>query len=407
MGKDLRLVLVARLLMSASRALAGVLVPIYLALLGFSATKLGLLFMAVAFAAVILNFTVGNLADRFGPKRFLVIFPLFVSTASVVFAFTSDTAALVTFAMIASFGRGAGAGAGQIGPYQPAESSLVATLSGTQNRNLAFSRISIFATLGALVGTVISTFSNSTAGTVTVVESEFRILLLITGVLALASALVVLPVKDPQHRKVHPTSQKRTPLSTSTRRFIVRLSITNTLTGLSVGLYGPFITFWFYRRYGVGASQIGAMYTIVNIVTIVSGVIAPKLASRYGLVRATVALRVGQSIMLIPWALAPSFALAGAFYAIRMIFQRASFPLRQSYAVGNAPEGSKARVFSISNLPSQIAMALTPAAAGVIYESVSLELPLLLGGMVQLFSTTLYYVFFKNNPPAEEKASAP
>ncbi|SHF00008.1 Predicted arabinose efflux permease, MFS family [Ferrithrix thermotolerans DSM 19514] len=401
-GGDLRRVLLARALMSASRALAGVLVPVYLVLIGFSATSLGVLFMAIAFAAVVLSYLVGVFSDRVGAKPFLVLFPMIVAAASVVFAFTSNVFLLVPMAMLASYGRGAGAGAGQIGPYQPAESSLIASSVLAKDRNQAFARVSMFSTAGAFVGSLLALMSSSKHGSHAFVMLEFRGSMLLVGALALGAGLVVLPIANARPGKGS-KSKEKIPLPHAARLLIARLWATNTLTGLSVGLYGPFITYWLYRRFAVSTATIGLLYAAVNVVALSSGIIAPKLAERYGLVRATVMLRVVQSVLLIPWALAPNFAFAGLFYAVRMIAQRASLPLRQSYALGQAPEGAKARVSSISNIPSQIAMAVSPAVAGVIYDSVSLDLPLVLGGILQLASTGLYYVFFKDRPPEEEQ----
>ncbi len=403
-GKDLHKVLLARGLMSASRALAGVLVPIYLVLLGFGATALGLLFMGVAFAAVVLSYSVGVLSDRFGPKPFLIVFPLLVAAASIVFAFTQETSVLVVMAMVASYGRGAGAGAGQVGPYQPAESSLIVSAVSAKERNKAFSRVTMFSSFGALVGSMLAVVSRSKSGSHSFVMLEFRTSMLLVGAMALLAALVVIPIANHKVEANGLREEGRQRLPKSARALILRLWATNTLNGLSVGLYGPFITYWFYRRYGVDTATIGVLYTIVNVVALSSGIIAPILANRFGLIRATVMLRIAQSVILIPWALSPTFALAGIFYTSRMVFQRASLPLRQSYALGQAPEGSKARVSSISNIPSQLAMAVSPAAAGVIYDSVSLELPLILGGVLQLASTCLYYIFFKDRPPSEEQS---
>jgi hypothetical protein len=44
LNRDMRLLLFARVFMSTARALAGIIVPIYLVLLGFNALTMGLLF---------------------------------------------------------------------------------------------------------------------------------------------------------------------------------------------------------------------------------------------------------------------------------------------------------------------------------------------------------------------------
>ena len=53
--RDMRLLLAARVCMSIARALAGIIVPIYLAIIGFNALELGLLFLVVALNSAILS----------------------------------------------------------------------------------------------------------------------------------------------------------------------------------------------------------------------------------------------------------------------------------------------------------------------------------------------------------------
>src|SRR5581483_520128 len=124
--RDMGLLLGARTLMSASRAFAGVVVPIYLALIGYNGFTLGMLFTVVALTSALLGSGVGLLSDRFGRKIFIVVIPWFAAVAAVVFAFSQAAALIFIFAALGSFGRGAGAGAGVIGPYQPAEQALLA-----------------------------------------------------------------------------------------------------------------------------------------------------------------------------------------------------------------------------------------------------------------------------------------
>ena len=67
--------------MSAARSLAGVIVPIYLALLGFNGTRLGELFTLVGIVSAVMSSLVGYLADKIGNKFALVVFPLLAAMA--------------------------------------------------------------------------------------------------------------------------------------------------------------------------------------------------------------------------------------------------------------------------------------------------------------------------------------
>lgn len=151
--RDIRLLLTARAFMSAGRALAGIIVPIYLALIGYSALTLGALFVAVAITSAVLSSITGLLSDRFGRKPFIVVLPWFAALAAFVFAFSHVEAILFVFAALGSFGRGAGAGAGMIGPYQPAEQAFLADTVPARHRNTRFGWIAFASSLGALIGT--------------------------------------------------------------------------------------------------------------------------------------------------------------------------------------------------------------------------------------------------------------
>ncbi|MCL5885776.1 MAG: MFS transporter, partial [Actinobacteria bacterium] len=152
MNRDMAIVMAARGSISVARALAGVVVPIYLAIQGFSALKLGILFLAVALTSAVLSSFIGLLSDRIGRRPFLIVLPLFAAAAGLVFAYSDSTLFIFIAASLGSFGRGAGAGAGAVGPYQPAESAFVADTTTSRWRNSIFGRLAFMSSIGALVG---------------------------------------------------------------------------------------------------------------------------------------------------------------------------------------------------------------------------------------------------------------
>jgi MFS family permease len=184
---------------------------------------------------------------------------------------------------------------------------------------------------------------------------------------------------------------------------LIRLWLTNTVNGFAVGMFGPFVTYWLYRRYGVGAGTIGLLYTITNIVTLGSALVAAPLARRFRTVRTVTAVRVVQALLLVPIALSPFFWLAGLLYVIRMFAQRIGMPLRQSYVLALADPEERSSVAALANLPSQAAMAGSPVLAGYLFDEVSLALPLEIGGLLQLVNAGLYYLFFHGILPEEER----
>jgi MFS family permease len=427
-GRDARLLLLARVLMSAQRALVGVVVPIYLARRGFSATELGALFSVVGLAAALLSTLVGFAADRVGRKPFVVVMPLLSGIAGLVFAAIDQPVALFAAAAIGSFGRGSGAGGGQIGPYQPAEQALLAGLVDDRQRNRLFGFIASASAAGGLLGAVLAVTPLSAAATRHVVSAAtYRPAFLAALVLAVLSALCALPVReertpapgdavlDPSAAALDPGGETLDPggepgagpasrrLSAASRRLVLRLWATNSVNGLAVGLFGPFITYWLYRRYGAGPATIGELYVAGNIITIATNQLAAPLARRAGTVRTVVVVRTAQALLLPVLALMPSFVAAGVLYTLRLIVQRIGISLRQSFVMGSAPAAERARVVAYSQLPTQGISALSPSLSGYLFDEVSLAAPFEVAGALQLINALLFHHFFA----AEDRVRQP
>ncbi len=400
MPRDVRLLIVARVAMSAARALAGVIVPIYLAQTGFSAGQLGELFGVVALTSAILSTAVGLLADRVGRKLFVVLLPLFTMAASIVFALSHLDALLVVFAALGSFGRGAGAGAGSIGPYQPAEQALVADATPSRHRNSVFGRLAFASSVGAVVGGPLAAIPQLATSFGLRGIAAYRPAFFATAILALVAALIVLPIANPRAARRPGRNPFQFPRHSWPLLF--KLWATNSVNGLAVGFFGPFITYWFYRRYGATPGSIGLLFTVINLATMVSTLGAANVARQLGLVRAIVVSRVISAMLLVVMVQAPAFWLAGAIYLIRMLAQRVSLPLRQSYVMGMAAPAERASVAALSSIPAQVTSAATPVAAGYLFEEVSLALPFEIGAILQTINGIMYYLFFHDLHPPEE-----
>lgn len=403
MGRELTIIFSARVLMSGARALAGIIAPIYLALEGFNAFSLGLLFLSVALVSALLSSAVGVLSDKVGRKAFLVVLPFFATVAGISFALSRDAAVLVVTASLGSFGRGAGAGAGAIGPYQPAETALVSEVTEGSQRNAAFGRLAFGSSIGALAGSLLALLVDRSHVHGAEAMRAFAPAFLATAGLAAIAGLLALALHEPERPKTAGGERRRVRFPSRSRPLLYRLWATNGVNGLAIGMFGPFITYWLYARYGASAAEIGVLYAVINAFTAISTLSAAGLARRFGLIKTVTAVRVAQAVLLVPMVLSPSFALAGAIYLVRMVVQRIGLPLRQSYVVAMADPDERASVTALSNLPSQGAMAASPVLAGYLFESVSLELPFEMAGALQLINALMYWAFFRRLPPLEEQ----
>jgi MFS family permease len=405
MGRDLRIIFSARVLMSAARALAAVAAPVYLAEEGFSAIALGALFLTVALTSAVFSTTVGLLSDRTGRRVFMVTVPLLAAVAAVVFAVTRSTGVLVAAAAIGSFGRGSGAGSGTVGPYQPAESALTLEVVPSRRRNDAFGRLAFGSAAGALVGGLLALSAPAPGLRGAAAFAGYRPVFVAAAALAVGAGILALWLHEPARRPPADGARPRTRFPRRSLPLLVKLWATNSVNGLAVGMFAPFITYWLYRRYGVGAGEIGVLFAVINAASAASTLAAASVARRFGLVRTVATVRAVNAVLLVPMVLAPSFVLAGAVYLVRMTVQRVGLPLRQSYAVTMAHPEERASVAALSTVPSQVAMSASPVLSGWILDSVSLELPFEIAGALQFLNAALYWLFFRRLPPGEERVA--
>lgn len=424
--RNFDVLMIGRVAMSIGRALASVVTPIYLALEGFDAVEIAAFVVVVTLTSAVLSTVIGMTSDHVGRRPFLVGTPLLAAAAGLAFATTGSHVALFAMGAVGSFGRGMGAGAGNVGPYQPAEAAFATDSVPARHRNHAFGRLAFGSSLGATAGGLFALLVPATHLHGAAATAIFRPAFIAVAALSTFAGLVALALVEerrpvhpnPAHAKTHdktvgtkepdtPVRARRLHLPRRSRWLLYRLCATNAVNGAAVGMIGPFFTYWFYRRFGVGAGEIGVLFAVINVATMPSTLSAAGLARRWGLVRTVTAVRIGAATLLVPMVLSPTFALAGGVYLVRMLVQRVSMPLRQSYAVGLAEPDERAGVTAISNAASQLTMSASPLATGYLFEEVSLSLPFEIGAALQLGSVWLFWLFFRRHPPEEERAERP
>lgn len=411
-NRNFDLILTARALMSAGRALAGILVPIYLAIRGFSAFELAVYVMVVAAVAAVASALIGGVSDQIGRRPFLIGVPLITALAGLTFAFSRSIPVLFVMGALGSLGRGAGAGAGNVGPYMPAESALITEILPSDQRNAGFGRASFASSVGALTGGLLALLVPSAHSHGAAAMAVFRDGFIAAAVVSAMAGLIAVGLSEPPRSGPAvraPAAVRRSAWPKMPRRsrwLLYRLWVTNTFNGVGVGMFGPFITYWFYRRFGASASQVGVLFAVINAVTMFSSLSAAGLARRWGLVKAVSVVRMAQAVLVIPMILAPGFLQAGVVYLVRMLVQRIGLPLRQSYTVGLADPAERGAVAALSNMPSQLAMSVSPLFTGYLLDEVSLSLPFEIAAFFQFLNAASFWALFRRHPPAEERARA-
>lgn len=409
LNRDLSLLFLARGLRSLSQGYLAIIVPLYLAVLGYNAVQLGIIFTAASVGSAVLATAVGVYSDRYGRKLLLVILALLTAVGGAVFAASGAFVVLLVASALSTIGRGGGAGSGGAwGPYYPAEQALLAEHADDKSRTAVFGAISFVGVLGGAIGSLLAIVPS-------VLRTQFRlgtiagdrVLFELTVLVGIAMAVVVLPVRE---RRPEPGQESEKPkpvagLSPSTIRMILKFMATNATNGLAIGFLGPILVYWLFRRYGVGAAEIGVLFTLVNLATAPSYLFAARIAQRLGAVNTVVVTRAVSVVILAFIPLMPTYPLAALLLLLRMVTNTLSNPVRQSYLMAVVPREERATAAGFSNLPTQVFSSVGPTVAGYLIQSVALDVPLELAALFQGINAALYYAFFKGIKPPEERAA--
>jgi MFS family permease len=395
--------LAGRAVRSFTQAALAVAVPLYVAAAGFSTLQVGYLLSIGSLGSIAMVLTIGFVADRYGRRPLLLWIAVLSAVGTAVYAVTTSFWPLAIMGAIASVGRGGAAGSGgNWGPFYPAEQPLIASSCPDSDRNAAFAAISFVGALAAAAGSLVAVLPALLVAHLhmTAVDS-FRPLFWICTAGGVALVLLVLPIRE---RRI-PAAHRNAPLSRASASLILRLWLTNGLNGFAFGILGPFLTYWFFVRFGVGAAALGSLYTLINLVTAFPVLGAAWMARRLGAVRSIVLTRVGTVLFLVLMALAPTYLLAAATYVIRMLINSIGMPIRQSFVMGVSEERSRSTVAAIGNLPSQVTSTLSPTVGSYLLAQVSQEAPIWFAAAVLALNGAAFFGFFRGMKPPEEASA--
>jgi MFS family permease len=199
--------------------------------------------------------------------------------------------------------------------------------------------------------------------------------------------------------------QEKKKLLTKTNAFVIKMSLLGMVDNFGAGLVSPLISYWFFLRYGVELKSLGFMFFLSYILAALSFLTAPVVARRIGVVPTMAFSHGAASLIWISLPFAPTFAMAATMTIARSYLAYMDNPLRSSFIMGVVrPEdrGSAAGLFTLSR---QVPVAISPTIAAYMMQAFSLNVPIFIGGFLQLFHDCLFYRLFRNVKPPEEQTA--
>jgi len=156
------------------------------------------------------------------------------------------------------------------------------------------------------------------------------------------------------------------------------------------------VAYFLHTRFAVDAATLGLAFSVAQVLTAISLLLAVPLASRFGLLPTMVVSHLVSNVALIAMAAAPTAAVAIGLLWARYLLSQMDVPTRQAYVMAVVEDREREAAASTTNLARTLAQAVSPAVTGWVMQAVALGAPFVLGGGLKIVYDLLLYATFRN-----------
>lgn len=403
--RDAKLLMASRGIRAFAFSYLNVVFAIYLDRLGYSTVTVGVVFSVAYIASALLTAVWGYLSDRLGRRMILLLLAGLTIVSNGILIFFSGLFFILLAVVIANVGAGGSGGGGSGGgPFNPVEEALLAEKCSPETRNQVFS-------INSFVGSVMGSVGALASGLPQYLQesrgwdpiTSYKPLFLGTIVFSVVLLFVYRSISEQ-----HQPRKAEKKVSKNTGVFVTKMSLLGMVDNFGAGMAGLLIPYWFFLRYGVELKSLGLLFFLSYLLAALSFLSAPLIARHIGIVR-TMAFSHGlASIVYLVIPFASTFELAAALLIIRSYFAYMDNPLRASFTMAMVQSEERGSAAGVTGLARVVPFGISPTISTYLMQSVSLTLPLFIGGGLQLINDVAFYLMFRHvKPPEEMKEAVP
>ena len=395
LGPDGRLLFGTRAARMFSYGFLSVVLVLYLAGLGFSEGRIGLLLTLTLVGDTLISLWITLHADRLGRKKMLLLGAALMMAAGIPFALSGDFTVLVlaaTFGVISPSGN-------EVGPFLAIEQAALSQVLPEARRTGVFAWYNLtgsFATaLGALAGGW-SAQALQAAGHSPV--ASYRVLVFAYAAVGLLLAGLFTRMSPAVEAPPAPAHASRWGLHTS-RGVVLRLSALFSLDAFAGGfVIQSIVAYWFHVKFGVAPGALGSIFFAANILAGLSSLYAVKLAAKIGLIRTMVFTHIPSNVLLILVPLMPNLPLAVALLLLRFSISQMDVPTRQAYTMAVVAPDERSAAAGVTGIARTTGAAISPVLAGPMLAVPALAgAPFLIAGGLKILYDLLLYRSFRSS----------
>lgn len=356
---------------------------------GLHAFLAGLTVTIMGTTLVVASIPLGIAADRYGRRKMLFLGNICASLSLIGFALTTNFAIIAVVAVLEGIGEAA---------YAVSVSALIAEKAGDEKRTAAFSLLAflgwVAGAIGAFAVSSVLVLQNLGFGG----ASAHVALYIAVGVLSLTITPLIFKVGESSRNRATGGIIPR-----KSARVIAKFGVYSVLIAVGAGLFVPLMLVWFKAQYGVPDTISGPVMGFTNLLTAGVVFMSPRLARRFGLVKAVVVTQGSSIIFMVAVPISPTFAISASLYAVRVILMNLSNPLNQSLIMGLVTPDERGMASGIGASLWRLPNALSSSAGGAMIAEGYLALPFYIATVLYVVGIILLWVLFKDARLPEER----
>ena len=156
------------------------------------------------------------------------------------------------------------------------------------------------------------------------------------------------------------------------------------------------VALWFNKKFGLSISMIGSIFFFANLFSGFSGLVAARLASRFGLINTMVFTHLPSNVLLMLVPLMPNSWSAIGVLLARFAISQMDVPTRQSYTMAVVRPEERSAAAGVTGVARTMGAAIAPVLAGPMLASARMMgWPFLIGGGVKIIYDLLLYRSFR------------
>jgi MFS family permease len=372
-----------------------IILPAYLAALGYDPAAVGLVATASLAGTAVLTLAVGLIAPRHDLRSLMLTGAGLMVATGLAFPNVEHLALIALVAFIGTINPSAG----DLGVLVPLEHAMLARGAADRERTKVFARYSLIGALSTAVGSLASSLPDVLVSTGFTKLGALRLMFYAYALFGILSAALYRRLPHTRGKQ-----QNNAPLGPS-RGTVYKLAALFSVDAFAGGfVVQSLLVLWLIERFDLSLSAAGLFFFWANTLSAFSYPVAAWIARRVGLVNTMVFTHIPSSVFLILAAFSPDLYLALALLSLRAALSQMDVPTRTSYVMAVVTPEERPAAASVTAVPRSLASAVSPAIAGVMLTTAFSGLPLVVCGALKIAYDIALLVSFRHVKPPEEAA---